>query len=220
MIVTKFYIEGGRDRTKDVDMRRAFRKFLEDEANRAPGQPFRFDLVLCGDRRRTYKMFCNEADFGNAADVYSVLLVDADAPVAEPGKCWKHLKKRPGDGWDPPAGATDEHVQFMAQAVEAWFFADPDGVEAYYKTNNGTGFNKSALGNRADVETLTKDQHKAQLDDATRNTSKKPRPYSEHGKTRHLPGILEHLDPAKVRQKSWHCRRLFERLAANSDTTI
>jgi hypothetical protein len=41
-----------------------------------------------------------------------MLLVDSEAAVTV--AAWHHLNRRQGDGWNRPAGATDDQVQLMA----------------------------------------------------------------------------------------------------------
>lgn len=92
----------------------------------------------------------------------------------------------------------------MAQAVEAWFFADPDALAGYYKQ----GFNTNPLGNRNNVEDIPKDEHIPKLKAATKDTQKK-----DYDKTDHAPDLLARIDPEKVRKRAPHCDRIFITLA-------
>ena len=196
------YIEGGRSQSKDVQMRKGFSTFFGDLKKMADERGISLRCITFQARRHAYEKFCY--GLGQDPDAFHVLLVDSEAPVKEFGKCWKHLKERPGDEWDCPPGATEENCHFMAQAVEAWFFADPDALRSYYKQ----GFNKTALGSRNNVEDIPKSEHIPELEAATKATQK-----GRYDKTDHAPDLLAAVDPVKVRQRAPHCERIFTTIA-------
>jgi hypothetical protein len=96
----------------------------------------------------------------------------------------------------------------MAQAMEAWFLADPQTLAAFY----GQGFNANALPNRQDVEQIPKSQLTEYLNRAARGTNK-----PKYHKIVHACGILEQLRMEVVASKARHCRRLVEHLEAEID---
>jgi hypothetical protein len=198
------FVEGGGKSTQDQAIRKAFRIFLKAISDCAYSKGIEFRIIPCGSRLETFKRFRNALST-DGKDVYNALLVDSESSVAEFGLPWKHLKQRQGDGWDCPDGATDDNCHLMAQAMEAYFFADPEAVVAYY----GSGFNKSALGNRRNVEEIDKDQLVPKLEQATRSTKK-----GLYHKINHAPDLLEKIDPAKVCTRAPHCDRLFRSLLA------
>lgn len=204
------YVEGGGNPDADTALREAFRKFLGeiDDLGQANGYA-PLNVKLCGPRRTAYRIFCDAVGRDSAGENFHLLLVDSETPVAEHGACWKHLKNNPEDTWERPAGVDDTQCHLMAQAMEAWFFADPDALADFYKDN----FNKSALPTTRDVEQIAKTRHKSALEAATKNTTK-----GRYHKTRHAPRILEALDPNKVRARAPHCDRLFETLRAKITT--
>src|SRR5208283_4012650 len=63
---------------------------------------------------------------------------------------WEHVRLREGDGWERPQGASGEQLQFMVQAMEAWFFADRDELKEFY----GRDFRSRAIGPRKDIENI------------------------------------------------------------------
>ncbi len=198
MVDLRFHIEGGRNKTQDVDMRRAFKEFF-----RELDQPDKSVLhcTLHGPRRQAYERFCHALK--TRPDEYNVLLVDSEDPMQEEGACWQHVKNRADDKWDKPDGANDDQCQLMVQAIEAWFFADPETLADY----DGKGFRKSSLPRRANVEDIAKYSHISALEAATRDTKKGP-----YHKFKHLPDILITIDPAKVRARAPHCERIFSTL--------
>ncbi len=197
-----FHIEGGANKNQDTEMREGFRKFFTelDKAVRSRGNSIR--LVLHGSRRETYSQFCHA--LRNEPEAYHVLLVDSEGPVVRWGECWQHLRERQGDGWEKPTGAGDAQCHLMVQTIEAWFFADPQALQAYY----GSEFNVGSLSVRQNVEEIPKDEHLSKLEAASRLTKKGP-----YHKTRHLPDLLGRVDAAKVRQRAWHCDRIFVTLS-------
>lgn len=198
-----FYVEGGGNPDADTALRQAFHKFFNELDEQGKANGYALTYKLCGSRRLTYEIFCFER--GRDPDSTHLLLVDSEAPVATPGACWQHLKDRPGDGWERPDGATDADCHLMVQAMEAWFFADPDALAKFYKQN----FNANALPKTQNVEDIPKSRHIDALEAATKATQKK-----RYHKTRHAPQILEALDPVKVRRRAPHCERLFATVAA------
>ena len=140
-----------------------------------------------------------------------MLLVDSEDLVAQWGKCWRHLRERQGDEWKKPAGVTDAQCHLMVQATEAWFFADPEALERYYKQ----GFQANSLPKRQNVEEIPKGQHIPALEAATRHSQK-----GVYHKTRHLPDLLGEINAAKVRQRAWHCDRIFVTLSDRLGTAL
>lgn len=197
-----FYIEGGRSRNYDIKFRQASHTFFQEVETAAKQKGVGFTPKLLGSRRSTYEQFCYAVS--RDADTLHILLVDSEASFAERGKVWKHLKEREGDGWDRPPGVMDAQCHLMAEAMEAWFFADPDALAKYY----GQKFNANALSKRPDIETIPKSEHISDLEAATKPTQK-----GRYDKFGHAPDILMLLDVGKVRARAWHCDRIFTTLA-------
>ena len=201
----RVHVEGGGTGNKalQAECRRAFREFFTKAgfAGRLPR------VVSGGGRRETYDDFCTALrDPGN--DAFTVLLVDSEAPVAEGAGSWTHLRDRPGDEWNRPRGAADEHAHLMVQCMEAWFLADPGTVAAYF----GNRFRPGALPGRADdIERIPKPDVLAGLDNAARDCGTR----GGYRKGRDSFEILAELDPERVTAASRHARRLVDVLRAN-----
>ena len=189
----RIYVEGGGNTgALKSECRRGFAEFFAKFIPRGK-QP---RVIACGSR--------NEAldDFRTALrkyrDEHVVLLVDAEAPVASGQAIWAHLKQR--DGWDPPAGATEENTHLMVQCMESWFLADPEELASYF----GQGFQSSALPRNPNIEAVSKQDVFRSLENATRQTRTKG-VYSKGG---HSFALLARIDPVRVRGASPHAERL------------
>ena len=197
-----FHIEGGISNSQSGDMRRAFRAFFAEVDRVARGRGGQIEFVMQGSRLSAYKRFCDA--LRQEPEAYHVLLVDPEDAVKHQGECWRHVRERPEDNWARPEGTGEAQCQLMVQALEAWFFADPSTLQTYY----GTGFNANSLSARQDVEAIPKSEHLEKLEAATKPTQK-----GRYHKTRHLPDLLGGLNAAKVRERAWHCDRIFVTLA-------
>lgn len=209
MTLIKFHVEGGVNKNQDAEMREGFRKFFAalDEAVKSRGNSIRF--VLHGSRRKAYDQFC--AALKDEPEAYHVLLVDSEDPVAHQGECWRRLRERQADNWARPANVEDAQCHLMVQAIEAWFFADPETLEGYYRQ----GFQVSSLPVRQNVEEIPKSEHVAKLEAATRHSQKGP-----YHKRNHLPALLGKIRTAKVRERAWHCDRIFVALSEKLGTKL
>src|SRR5271170_497820 len=116
------YVEGGgnHDRTL-TECRRGFQLFFKKVVIGPMPR-----ITACGGRDKAYKRFC-----GNLSG--ALLLVDSEGPIGSE-RVWDYLKTR--DGWEKPAGATEDQAHLMVQIMESWFLADKDTVTKYY----GSGF--------------------------------------------------------------------------------
>ncbi len=187
----RIYIEG------DPALRPGFGQFLDRVRSMAREKRIRWDIILCGSRDSSFDAFKTAMETHPSA--YSILLVDAEGPVTETP--WRHLNDR--DGWEKPAGISDDHCQLMARAMEAWFVADLAALKTYY----GRGFNEKRIPKRKNVEEIDRKDLVDALVHASKNTSK-----SSYHKVRHGEKILAHLDETRVRARAAHCDRLFTML--------
>lgn len=206
----KLYVEGGGDaKTLRTACRNGFSEFFRKAgfSGRMPR------IVACGGRQNAYDSFCTAVGCGQEA----MLLVDSESPVkavyrhesAVQWKPWEHLRNRPGDRWNVPAGATDEDCHLMVQCMEAWFLADVATLQNFY----GQGFNANALpaqGNR--IESITKGWIYSSLANATRSCKTK----AIYGKGEHSFKLLALISPALVMTASPWAKRLIDVLQARA----
>jgi uncharacterized protein DUF4276 len=196
-VTVKLYVEGGGHHNKDLQTqcRRGFTEFLQ-KAGLADRMP---RVVACGARDRAYRDFRISHESA-AHDQIPILLVDSEGPVG--GKDpWEHVRLRSGDGWQRPQGASADQIHFMVEAMEAWFHADKEKLEEFYKQ----GFRMASLSQRIEVEHIPKADLFAGMKLATRDCQK-----GEYSKGEHSFQILALIRPEKVRAASpVHAERLF-----------
>lgn len=199
MVAIKVYVEGGGDGAAlRTACRKGFSKLFE-RAGLAGRMP---RVVACGTRAAAFDDF-RTAVRRAGPEEFVCLLVDSEDPVREDTSPWVFLSTRQADGWEQPAGTSEDHAHLMVQCMEAWFLADPDVVEHFF----GQGFRRNALPNRTDVEKIVKREVLAALEGATHACATKG-PYR---KGRHSFELLAMLDPARV-ATSPYAGRLFETL--------
>ena len=197
MVAIHLYVEGGGDsKALRTSCREAFRTLFERSGlTRMPR------VTACGGRSRAFKDFCKAI---KRPTPLPLLLVDAEAPVTAASP-WDHVKARQGDGWDKPAGATDDHLHLMVQCMESWFLADRDAMARFF----GQGFRANALpAATASIEAVAKADLFAQLQLATRDTKTK----GAYGKGEHSFKLLATIDPALIRGASPSADRFFSTL--------
>ncbi len=127
-------------------------------------------------------------------DALNILLIDAEGP--DDGKLFETICH--------PRGIdvrSRDTVFWMVQCMEAWFLADAEALKKYY----GKEFRENAVRLNPKVEEIPKKDVIKTLDTATKDTSK-----GRYHKTKHAPSLLKLISPARVKQASGHCRRLFE----------
>ncbi|MFA6448897.1 MAG: DUF4276 family protein [bacterium] len=194
-MVIRIYVEGGADnKALDSKCRKAFSEFIE-KAGFAGKMP---SISPCGSRNEALSDF-KTALSNKEPDEYPILLVDSEAPIADTEKPWVFLKKR--DNWKKPRGAEDENTHFMVQCMESWFFADKAALKKYY----GKDFKDKALSKQKNIEVISKKDVAGGLKKATKDTQK-----GEYDKGAHSFGILELIDPEKVKKASPYAARFFE----------
>lgn len=194
-MVIRIYVEGGaKNKAIDIKCRRAFSKFIE-RAGFADKMP---RVLPCGSRNEAFDDF-KTALSNKEPDEFPILLVDSEAPITDKEKPWAFLKKR--DNWTRPRGADGENTHFMVQLMESWFFADKANLKKYY----GKGFKEKALSKNKTIEDIPKRDILSGLKKATKDTQK-----GKYDKGAHSFGILELIEPEKVKKASPYARRFFE----------
>lgn len=192
------HIEGGGDnKMQQIELRQAFEALF-----RRAGFEGKMPRVDCsGSREQAKKDYLSGR---KQSDRHAMLLVDAEAAVADGASSIAHLQTR--DRWDLDA-STENDVHLMVQLMESWFFADRTALQAVF----GAGFNPSHLpGTERDIESIRKSDVESGLSNATRAT--KDGPYDRRTKGRLGPRILSRIDPRRVEAASPHAKRFFDRM--------
>lgn len=89
----------------------------------------------------------------------------------------------------------------MVQCMESWFFADKESIAEFF----GQNFNRNALRQNPNIETITKDDLFRDLKSATCNTQK-----GEYRKGNHSFELLARIDPQKVLEASPYAERFIQ----------
>lgn len=189
----RIYVEGGGDQRATLSAcREGFAEFFGKIApeNHWP------KIIPCGSRNSAFDDF--KTAIRMHQDSFVLLLVDSEDAVAPGTGPWVHLKGR--DGWEKPAGATDDHAHLMVQCTESWFLADRNVLVEYY----GQGFNQVALPANPHFEQIPKEDALGGLRNATRATKTK----GVYSKVRHGYQLVALLDPVSVRNASPYAERL------------
>lgn len=196
LLKTTIYVEGGGN-TKHLhtELRQSFQSLFEKAGfkGRLP------KVVASGSRNEAYADYCTALNKrGNNEAV--LLLVDSEDPITTNTK-WQHVQMR--DGWNIPAGATENSLFFMVVCMESWFLADINTLSNFY----GQSFHGNSLPNSSTPQTITKQTLYDALKNATKNTQK-----GEYGKGKHSFKILAQLDAAKVKNHGTYSQDFFNHL--------
>ena len=198
MVSVHLYVEGGGDSPEQhARCREGFRKLLEKAgfAGRMPR------IVAGGGRSATFDRF-RTATRASAPDNYPVLLVDSEEPVPGLASPWTGLQTR--EGWERPAGVTDEQAQLMVTCMETWLIADRAALRGYFKA----ALNENALPPLHELEQRSRQDVQEALENATRLCGRE----RQYRKGKRSYQVLAALQPATLRQHLPHFQRLIETL--------
>jgi hypothetical protein len=194
-VTVRIYVEGaapGISNQSVAKFREALHAFLE----KALGDARRPSIVPSGSRNQAYKLFCSSLK--TDPDIFVVLLVDSEDPVADGKTAAQHLSDR--EKWT----VADGQAHLMVQCMESWFLADTKALAGYY----GQGFKEQALPPNPKIEKIPKADVMAGLTAAT-NASKTK---GEYHKTRHGFDILGLIDANEMTKASPFANKLIEAL--------
>ena len=192
----RVYVEGGGD-YKYTDTATACRSGFQELFKKLRLPERRVSVIACGSRRQSYRDF-RTAVRQQTGD-FIILLVDSEGPVDALG-AWAHLHAT--DGWQPPAGATEDQAHLMVQCMEAWFLADREALRTFY---GDPEFLAGSLPGQANIEQIPKRSLLPALKHASKQTSKGP-----YDKVRHGFALLALINPYRLRVASHHASRLFD----------
>ena len=86
----RIYVEGGGDgRTSKRALRQGFGGFFDELRSTARDRKIRWDVIICGSRQSTFKLFRNSLIYDSRA--FNILLFDSEEPVTAV-TTWAHVK--------------------------------------------------------------------------------------------------------------------------------
>ncbi len=183
------YVEGGQSKEDQIRCREGFRKLIEnigvepEKKGVFAGKMPR--LTACGGRGSAFDDFKTAHATSKAGD-YIAMLVDSEDPVCDVERTWDHLKS--GDGWDRPAGASDDQVLLMTTCMETWIVADRASLREHY----GHKFQESALPPLNHLEERNRHDVQEKLAHATRNCR------TPYAKGKHSFEVVGALNPTAL----------------------
>ena len=198
MVKVRVYIEGGgNSKLQHVQLRQGFNALFKKAgfADQMPG------TFAGGGRESTFDAFKTAVAAGES-DVYPMLLVDSEDPV-NAATAWEHLRSREKT-WELPAGVTDEQIQLMVTCMETWIIADRAALIRAF----GPKLQTSALRPENDLETRLREDVQDALAHATRECGRD----KVYSKGRRSFQVLAQLNPAVLKPRLKHFRRLIETL--------
>ena len=185
-------------------LRVGFGKLFENHRERARRNGIRFKTIAGGPNAETVKGFLRSCRL-NPSDL-NVLLIDSERPAPNAAEAIRAL--RSSSYWDASvAPKEDERINFMVQAMEAWFIADRQAMASHF----GNGFRCGSLPNPQNAESTSPNGLTESIDQALRAIGGRRR--KKYDKVRDGARLLALIDEATVRQNCPSFRRLTDFLS-------
>ena len=172
------------------DLRAGFGALFGNHIERARRNRIRFDMIAGGSNPETVKYFLRSCR-RNPSDL-NVLLIDSESPAPSAAEAIRALRSR--SYWDASAAPDDGQLNFMVQAMEAWFIADPRALSRHF----GNGFAAGRLPNPQNAESASPNGLTDSINQALRAIGGRRR--KKYDKVRDGAKLLELIDEATVRQ--------------------
>ena len=172
-------------------LRSGFRGLFGNHVERARRNGIHFKMVAGGSNVETVKDFLRSCR-KNPSDL-NVLLVDSEGPAPSAAAAIRELRSR--SCWDASAAVDDGQINFMVQAMEAWFIADRRALASHF----GDRFNAGGLPSPRNAESISPQGLTDSIAQALR-ASGVHRGRRRYGKARDGARLLELLDETTVRQ--------------------
>lgn len=214
------YVEADNSYDNERKCRRAFETFFSQCLSDPEA---RIRVVVCGNTQEACEQFVQFSDL-SANSVFSILLIDSDTKLEVTASSSAFFKDKVIKHWftkkdkryseyiqklkviEDSTKNLDEHIHFMVQEMEAWFFADPDTLENY--KIKGKTLDKSSFPNLPPEEIKSPSE---KLDELVKAASANTGKYK---KIHHAMDLLYALDCSKVRAACPHFDRLIKTLEA------
>lgn len=172
------------------DLRAGFGKLFGNHIERARRNGIRFAMIAGGSNAETVKDFLRSCR-RNPSDL-NVLLIDSEGPAPSATEAIRSLRSR--SYWDANATPEDGQINFMVQAMEAWFIADPRALSRHF----GNGFAAGRLPNPQNAESISPNRLTDSINQALRAIGGRRR--KKYDKVRDGARLLALIDEATVRR--------------------
>ena len=183
----------------DKGLRPGFQKLLAKYISLCRQRGIKFRLVPGGSREETIKDFLRSCR--NRQSHLNVLLIDSEGPISDTTNFIGSL--RDARFWDRAVHCEDAQINFMVQAMEAWFVADRRALVSHF----GGRFNVKALPSPQSAESIAP----ANLVDAIqRGLPRRGRRRRSYDKVVDGAALLGLIDHAAVSRHCPQFRRLMD----------
>ncbi len=180
----------------DANLRPGFHALLKSHAERARQKRIGFKLISGGSNVETVKDFIRSCRL-HPSDL-NILLIDSEGPVPSTAGFIRTLRSR--DFWDANATCDDGQLNFMVQAMESWFIADPQALIERF----GHRFDVKQLPNPQNAESIPP----ARLTDSIKRGLRSSGAKRRYDKVSDGAKLLELVDESRVSRNCAHFRRL------------
>jgi hypothetical protein len=179
-------------------LRPGFAAFLQELRERGRAKRCKFQVITSGSGDAACRDF--DSALKSHPRAWNILLIDREGPrVPNMSLSLCHEYK-----WN---AAHANSIFWMVEMMEAWFHADKEKLKEYY----GPDFRERALKPNPNIEEISKQDLKAGLSNATKNTIKGD--YYNH-KTSHAVALLGIIRSELVQAAAPHCKALFDAVLA------
>lgn len=178
-------------------LKEGFRKLFERRVK------VKFILIAGGSNAETVKDFLRSCR-QNPSDL-NVLLIDSEGPAQSVSEAMRALRSR--RYWNANAAPEDERINFMVQAMEAWFIADRNALKRHF----GKGFGVGSLPNPQNAESVSPKDLTDSINQALRAIGGRRR--RKYDKVRDGARLLALIDESTVRRNCPSFGRLMDFLS-------
>ena len=185
------------------DLREGFVKLFGNHIERARQKRIHFDMIAGGSNAETVKDFLRSCR-RNPSDL-NVLLIDSEGSAPSAAEAIRALRSR--SYWDANAAPDDGQLNFMVQAMEAWFIADPQAMARYFRN----GFAVGRLPHPQNAESASPNELTDSINQALRAIGGRRR--QKYDKVRDGAQLLARVNEATVRRNCPSFRRLTDFLS-------
>ena len=187
------YFEGNND------LKPGFRRLFDRHVQRARQRGVKFDLFAGGPRYETVKDFLDSCRHNPSA--LNILLIDSESAVSDVRRSIRALRRH--SVWDADVHCEDAQVNFMVQAMEAWFVADRRALASHF----GNRYNANALPSPQSAESIAPANLVAAIQRGLPRRGRRRRSYDKVSDGAALLGLIDHATVSR------HCpnfRRLMD----------